>query len=217
MKVEIYSDVACPWCYVGTRRFERALAEFAGRREVEVVFRPFQLDPAAPAEATPLMPTLERKFGPRFRTATAPLVAAAKEEGIAIDLERALAVNTFLAHRLLRLAEREFGAAAQRDLAERLFEAYFGNGGDVGDRETLASLAASAGLDRERAVGFLASDEDERGLRAALEEARALGVDAVPTFVFDGRYAVSGAQPSALFAQVLERVASESAAATVHD
>jgi len=212
MRIEIYSDVACPWCYIGKRRFERALSAFTGRDGVEVVFRPFQLDPTTPTTATPLLPRLEKRFGPGFRAAAARTEEMARSEGIAIDHGRALAVNTLLAHRLLWLAEREYGAAVQRDLADRLFEAYFATGANVGDRDTLASLAASVGMDRDRVSRFLSSQEGEAEVRAEIADARALGVDAVPTFVFDGRYAVSGAQPASTFLQVLEQVASEAGA-----
>ena len=212
MKIEIYSDVACPWCYVGKRRFERALGAFPGREDVEVVFRPFQLDPTTPTTATPLLPRLEKKFGSGFRAAAARTEETARSEGITIDHGRALAVNTLLAHRLLWLAEREYGAVVQRDLADRLFEAYFTNGGNVGDREQLTALAAAAGMDRDRVGSFLASNEGDSEVRAEIAEAQAMGVDAVPTFVFDGKYAVSGAQPASVFLQLLERVADESAA-----
>ena len=217
MKIEIYSDVACPWCYIGKRRFERALAAFSGREGVAVVFRPFQLDPATPTTATPLLPRLESKFGPRFRAAAAHTEEVARAEGLTIDHGRALAVNTLLAHRLLWLAERERGAEVQRDLAERLFEAYFAKGADVGDRTRLAALAADAGMDPGRVERFLASDEGEAEVRAEIAEARAMGVDVVPTFVFDETYAVSGAQPTPVFLQVLEQVARERAASGVLD
>ena len=212
MKIEIYSDVACPWCYIGKRRFERALEAFAGREGVDVVFRPFQLDPTTPTAATPLMARLEKRFGPGFRAAAKRTEETARAEGLTIDHDRALAVNTLLAHRLLWLAERDYGAAVQREVAERVFEAYFANGVDVGDRAQLGELAAAAGMERERVARFLASSEGESEVRAEIAEARALGVDAVPTFVFDDRYAVSGAQPASVFLQVLERVTGETAA-----
>lgn len=211
MKIEIYSDVACPWCYIGKRRFERALEAFAGREGVDVVFRPFQLDPTTPTTATPLMARLEKRFGSGFRAAAKRTEETARAEGLTIDHDRALAVNTLLAHRLLWLAERDYGAAVQRDLADRLFEAYFANGADVGDRVKLAELAAAAGMERDRVARFLASNEGEAEVRAEIAEARTLGVDAVPTFVFDETYAVSGAQPTPVFLQILEQVARERA------
>ncbi len=209
MLVEIYSDVACPWCYIGERRFAKALERFDGRDDVDVVFRPFQLDPSAPEVAAPLGPTLERKFGARAGALMAQVTAAAAGEGIEMRMDRALGVNTLAAHRLLWLAEREYGAAVQRALAGRLFDAYFTAGRDVGDAAHLVELAGDAGVSRERAAAYLASDEGLDDVRAAIDEARELGIDAVPTFVFDGKYAVPGAQEPELFLQALEQVANE--------
>lgn len=204
MKVEIYSDVVCPWCYIGEKRFERALAAFP--EPVEVVFRPFQLDPGAPAEAIPLTRYLERRFGQRMDAMMGHVSEAAAGEGIRIDWESAQAVNTERAHRLMRLAERERGAEVQRALADKLFAAHFTDGFDVGDVETLAELAASVGMDAERVRAHLASEEGVEELRAELAAARELGVHAVPAFVFEGRYVVEGAQSASTFLQVLEKV-----------
>jgi predicted DsbA family dithiol-disulfide isomerase len=206
MLVEVYSDVACPWCYIGERRFAKALAQFDARDDVEVLFRPYQLDPAAPRVSVPLLGALERKFGPGAGQMMARVTGAAAEEGIEMRMERARSVNTLDAHRLVRLAEREYGAAVQRALMDRLFEAYFTTGGDVGDRAQLAELAEASGIDRARAESYLASDEGLAEVRAAIDEARALGITAVPTFVFEGRYAVSGAQAPELFLEALREV-----------
>ena len=213
MKVEIYSDIACPWCYIGKRRFERALASFPAADEVEVVFRPYQLDPAAPVQGTPLLPSLERKFGPRHRQMTAHVGEQARAEGLAFDWQIAIAANTFDAHRLLWLAEREGGTTLQHAVAEQLFDAHFSRGVDVGDRGQLAEVATRAGLDRDRVAAFLASGEGAAETRAAIDEARALGISGVPAFVFDERYLVSGAQPASVFLQALEQVTRETAAA----
>ena len=211
MKVEIYSDVACPWCYIGKRRFEQALAGFAGAAEVEVVYRPYQLDPGASATARPLMQALGEKFGPGAAAMAGNVVAAARGEGIAMDFERALAANTLAAHRLLRLAEHEYRAAVQHALAEALFAAHFAHGADIGDPGVLVELAALAGMDPERARAYLASDEGLAEVREEIRAARQIGVTAVPTFVFDGKYGVQGAQPPAAFLQTLEAVAREAA------
>jgi predicted DsbA family dithiol-disulfide isomerase len=213
MKIEIYSDVACPWCYIGDRRLERALAAFQHRDEVEVVYRPYQLDPGAPAEAIPLPRYLEGRFGAGAAAKMGQVVEAAASEGLTIRFEDALAVNTGDAHRLARLAEREHGPEVQRSLMQALFAAHFSDGRNVGDHETLAELAESAGMDGARVRGYLASEEGRAEVQAEIEAARRLGIQAVPTFVFDGRYGVSGAQPTSAFMQVLERVWDETAGA----
>lgn len=207
MKVEIYSDVVCPWCYIGERRFERALAEFAGTEEVEVVYRAFQLDPDAPDTPFPLKERLRKKFGVLAEDAMRRVTETGAQEGIEFDWDRGVAVNTLTAHRLLRLAEREYGAKVQRELVGKLFDAHFTRGGDVSDHALLSELAASVGMDAKRVRGHLASGEGLEETREELERARRLGVRAVPTFVFDGRYVVEGAQPSSSFVEVLGRVA----------
>jgi predicted DsbA family dithiol-disulfide isomerase len=212
MKVEIYADIVCPWCYIGERRFERALAAYPGSEDVEVLFRPYQLDPAAPATALPLRDYLERRFGGPADGMMKQVGAAAAGEGITIEWDRALAVNTFRAHLLLRLALAENGPAVQRALLERLFAAHFTEGGDVSDPALLTRLAAEAGMDEERVRGHLASGEGEAELRAELAEARSLGIRAVPTFLIDEQYLVEGAQSPSAFLQALEEVERRSAA-----
>lgn len=215
MKVEIYSDVACPWCYVGKVRFERALAAFPGGSDVDVSFRPYQLNPATPEQAQPLYDYYDKLFGPGFRDKHSQVADIAKAEGLDFRFDRALAVNTFTAHRLLHLTERDYGAAVQRDLKNALLRAYFTDGGDVGDRDQLVDLAAGVGVDPERARAWLAGDEGAAETEAEIEQARQLGIQAVPTFVFEGRYAVQGAQEASTFLRVLEQVAAESAATPV--
>jgi predicted DsbA family dithiol-disulfide isomerase len=207
MKVEIYSDVACPWCYVGKRRFEQALAAFPG--EVEVVFRPYQLDPAAGPAPRPMLEVLAEKYGPQAAGMARNVADQARGDGITMNFDRVLAANTLSAHRLLWLAEREYGPAVQRTLAEALFDAHFTAGADIGDAAVLAELAARAGMDAERARAFLASDEGRPEVEAEIAEARGLGITAVPTFVFAGKYGVQGAQPASSFLQALEAVARE--------
>lgn len=209
MKVEIYSDVACPWCYIGERRFMRALAAYPGADRVEVVFRSYQLDPSAPEEAVPLKEYLRRRFGARVEEMLDRVTENARGEGIVMDWDRALSVNTFTAHRLLRLAEREYGAEVQRALADKLFAAHFSEGGDVSDHELLTSLAESVGMDPERVRTYLATGEGEAETKAEIEEARRLGITAVPTFVFEGKWAVQGAQPASTFLRALEEIAAE--------
>jgi predicted DsbA family dithiol-disulfide isomerase len=212
MKVEIYSDVVCPWCYIGERRFQRALAAFPGAGSVEVVYRAYQLDPGAPEEAVPVREYLRKRFGRPVDEMLRRVTENARGEGIEIDWDRALSVNTLTAHRLLRLAEREYGPAVQRALVEKLFASHFSLGGDVSDPELLAGLAESVGMDGARVRAYLASGEGLEETRAEIDRARDLGITAVPTFVFEGRWAVQGAQPASTFLQALEEVASQVAA-----
>ncbi|MFC8453955.1 DsbA family oxidoreductase [Kitasatospora sp. NPDC057223] len=212
MKVEIYSDIACPWCYIGKRRFEQALATFDGRADVEVVYRPYQLVPDAPETATPHRAWLTERYGPKSVEMDARVTELGAAEGITYDFDTALHANTFLGHRLLHLAEQEYGPAVQGALKEALLKAHFSDGADIGDRAALTGIAVAAGLDRPRVTAYLAGEEGAEEVRAQLDEARALGISAVPTFVFEGRWAVQGGQESETFLRVLEQVAAETAA-----
>ncbi len=207
MKVEIYSDVVCPWCYIGERRFARALSAFPRAGEVEVVFRPYQLDAEAPVTPRPLLESLGRKFGSRVPEMLSRVSGAARDEGIEMRWDEALAVNTLTAHRLLRFAEHEYGPAVQRSVAERLFDAHFTRGANIADPALLAGLAAESGMDEERTCDYLETDEGLREVTAEIAEAQRLGIRAVPTFVFDGRYIVEGGQPAPTFLRALEEVA----------
>lgn len=205
MKVEIYFDVVCPWCYIGERRFGRAL-EAAGAEDVELIFRPFQLDPNAPAEARPLSEYLERRFGAMATGMQRRVGEFAAGEGVAVDWARALSANTERAHRLVRLAELEYTFDVQRVVVDALFRAHFEEGRDVGDPAELVRIAKSAGIDAVRAAQWLDSAEGQADVREALAEGRALGVQSVPTFVFDERFAIEGAQSVETFVQALAEV-----------
>jgi predicted DsbA family dithiol-disulfide isomerase len=201
--VEIYSDVVCPWCYIGKRRFERALADFG--EPVDVVYRPFQLDPQAPTTAAPVLDAYARKFGglENARRLMERVTAAATGEGIEFRLDRAQRTNTFEAHRLL-LHALEQDPRLQADVKERLLRAYFTEGRDVGDHGVLTEAAVAAGLDRDRTAAFLESDEGRDELRGLLDGAIDRGITAVPTFVFAGRWAVPGAQDPETIVRVLQ-------------
>ncbi|MGH6656780.1 MAG: DsbA family oxidoreductase [Actinocrinis sp.] len=209
MKVEVYSDIACPWCYIGKHRFERALSAFPQAADVEVVYRPFQLDPSAPTVASSHRAYLDSKYGPNSAQMDARVAKLGAGEGITFDFDAALHVNTLDGHRLLHLARTEYGSAVQVQLKEKLFAARFAEGGDVGDHGQLVDLAASVGIDRERAASYLASDDGTKDVLAEIAEAQALGISSVPTFVFEDKWAVSGAQETSAFLQVLEELAAE--------
>jgi predicted DsbA family dithiol-disulfide isomerase len=212
VKVEIYSDIACPWCYVGKTRFERALAAFPKGSSVEVVYRPFQLDPSAPHEARPHHEVLAAKFGPRAAAMDRQIAALGAEEGIDFAFDTVLENNSLLAHRLLRFALEEYGPEAQVRLKGRLMAGHFGEGMDIGDHEHLTDAAVAVGLDRDAVAAFLSGDELHDEVLDDIDEARRLGITAVPTFVFEGKWAVQGGQETSVFLQALEQVARDTAA-----
>ena len=204
--VEIWSDVVCPWCYIGKRRFEAAVTELADEVDIDIVFRPYQLDPtASPGKAGPVIDAYAKKFGglERAQEIIDHVTAVAADSGIAFRLDRALRANTLLAHRLLWLAK---ATGHQIALKERLLQAYFIDGLDTGDPDVLATCAAEVGLDHDRVRAFLDSDDGAAEVRAELRTAAELEITAVPTFVFDGKWMVPGAQDSDTFVQVLRRV-----------
>ncbi|SCL15887.1 Predicted dithiol-disulfide isomerase, DsbA family [Micromonospora inyonensis] len=202
MEIEVYADVVCPWCYVGKRRLEQALAAYDG--DVTLRYRPFQLDPSPVPEPRPLLDGLAAKFGgvEQARQMADHVAGVAAGVGLKLDFDRAVTANTFDAHRLIRFADARGRAA---ETIEGLFKAHFTDGVDIGSRSALASVAASVGLDAPEVRAFLDSDAGVAELQAELAEARSIGVTSVPTFVLAGRYAVSGAQePETLLAALAE-------------
>jgi predicted DsbA family dithiol-disulfide isomerase len=212
MQIEIWSDVVCPWCYIGKRRLEKALAAFP--HPVEVVYRSFELDPSAPAEPVETVAeALGRKYGggpAAGRQMVDRVEAVAAEEGLLFRHHQSLRVNTTDAHRLLHLALDEGGPEAQGALKEALLAAYFVETENVADHDTLARIATGAGLDAGRVAEVLAGDEYADAVEADIRQAAAFGATGVPFFVVDRRYGVSGAQPTDVFTQVLERAWADS-------
>lgn len=209
VSVEIWSDVVCPWCYIGKRRFERAVAELAGEIEVDVRYRPYQLDPtASPGTSRPVVEAYEKKFGgpEQARMIIDRVTRTAAEDGLTFRMDRALRANTLLAHRVLWWAEQPDGPADQAEVKERLLQAYFVDGADVGDPDTLADLVGELGADRDDVLAFLESDRGHDEVRADLALAGELGISAVPTFVLNGQWAIPGAQDPDTFVNVLRRL-----------
>jgi predicted DsbA family dithiol-disulfide isomerase len=201
VKIEIWSDVVCPWCYIGKRRLEHALAEFEHANEVEITWRSFQLDPAAPREAIPTKQRLAERFGPQASQMSDQVAAIAKGEGLDFDNDRALSVNTFDTHRLLHLAHEE---GVQDAAKERLLRAHFTEGADLSDPDTLVALMKEAGVSEDKTRAVLDNpDEYAKEVNSDIEEARALGATGVPFFVIDRKYGVSGAQPAETFLHAL--------------
>jgi predicted DsbA family dithiol-disulfide isomerase len=206
MQVEIWSDPVCPWCYLGKRRFERALESFDHRDEVTVVYRSFELDPSAPAGVT--TPTVERLAGKYGMTtgqadeAQRQMEQRAAQDGLEFRMESLRSGNTRDAHRLLHLAKSR---GVQAELAERLHRAYFTEQASIFDHSSLTELAVAAGLDRDDVTAVLGSQEYGDAVDTDEAMAQALGVNGVPLFVIDRRYGISGAQPPEVIAQVLDQ------------
>lgn len=204
MKIEVHADLVCPWCYIGKRRLEKALAAYPGVEDIELTWWPYQLDPEAPADPTPHLAAFEAKVGAeQAATSMRELEAAAAGEQIEMRLDLAQRVNTFDAHRLVALALAEAGSEVQHRVVERLMQAYFVQGRNLADHDGLADLAAEAGLTGVDMRAYLASSAGVEQVRAQLGEGRALGLESVPTYVFERRWAVSGAQSPETMGQVL--------------
>lgn len=216
MRVDIWSDVVCPWCYVGKRRLEDALARFDHASEVEVVWRAFELNPSAPASYEgDNVDRLARKYGVSRAQAEAMnerVTRIADGEGLAFRLDIARPGNTFDAHRLLHLAADR---GVQDALKEELLASYQTRGEPISDRDVLIKAAVAVGLDEHEALEVLEGDTYGDAVRADERAAQEIGVTAVPFFAFDGRYAISGAQSSDVLLELLERTWSERAPLTV--
>src|ERR1700722_6241493 len=208
LRLDIVSDVVCPWCYIGKRRIENALA-LAQDVPVEVHWRPFFLNPWVPREGIDRNTYLETKFGSveAYKGIAGRVVAAAAEEGLLYRLELVKRQpNTIDCHRLIHWAEAEGKSAAMK---QRLMELYFKEGGDLTDTEVLIQAAADCDLDADDMRKRLTSDEDVELISAQAKDASDKGISGVPTFVFAGKYAVSGAQPAEQLARAIRQVSGE--------
>lgn len=210
MKIEIWSDVMCPFCYIGKNNFEQALEKLPFKDEVEVEWKSFQLDPSLnPEETKNTMEYFREKKGfpeTQAQQMIAQVSQMGKGAGIDFNFEKALITNTFSAHKLLHLAKKYHRA---NEMEEALFIAHFIDGKNVGDLETLVALAESLGIDKEEAQKALTSEEFDYEINQDILEARNNGVSGVPFFVLNGKYAVSGAQPVELFENALQQTYNE--------
>ena len=206
LRVDVWSDIACPWCYVGKRHLEAALKELPGGGDVEVHWRAFELDPSAPAERereTSYAGRIARKYGCSEAEAEGMvqrMVDVAREDGLDFHFERIRTGNMFDAHRVIHLAHER---GVQDAVKERFLLAYMTEGALMSDAETLVRLGAEAGLDAEEVRATLASDRYAREVRADEHDAKELDITGVPFFVVDGKYAISGAQPSSVLLKAL--------------
>ena len=208
MKIEIWSDIVCPWCYIGKRRLESALAEFRHREETEVVWRSFELEPSAPHSSEndgPYVLQLAGRYGIPVEQAQSMMdnvTAIAASEGLDFRFDLARRGNTFDAHRLLHLALEK---GLQDRLKERFDRGTFTEGLPVSDHEALTKAAAQVGLDEVEVKEVLTSDRYAEAVRSDEAQARAYGISAVPFFVVDGKYGIAGAQPADVLLEVLTR------------
>lgn len=205
LQVAVFSDVVCPWCYIGKRRLEKALKAAGGRYEHHVTWRAFELNPDMPPDGMERTEYLEAKFGSpeAFRRLEARMAAAAAGEGIPFAWDRVRRTpNTFDAHRLIWLAERE---GLQDAVVEVLFRGYFVEGADLGQRRTLLDLAAEAGLNTGRVEEMLASQESAVAVREDEARARQMGIGGVPHFLINGREHLSGAHPPETLESAFDR------------
>ena len=215
LKVEIWSDIACPWCYIGKRRFEAALAEFEHSDEVEVTWRSFELDPSAPREREgDRVDQLARKYGTTREQAHAmheQMTGVAAGEGLEFRFDIARSGNTFDAHRLTHLAAEH---GLQDAMEERLFRAYLSEGQVIGDPAVLERLGLEVGLPEDEVRDLLSGDRYAAEVRDDEETAATLGITAVPFFVVDRAIAASGAQPAELLRELLDRAWAQRSAVT---
>lgn len=213
IKIDIISDTVCPWCYVGKRRLEKALAERPDIA-VEVAWRPFQLNPDMPPEGMDRDQYMDTKFGNRGRADS--VYRSVGEAGAAEGIDFNFAImqrvpNTIDSHRLLRWAT---GDGVQDAVSEILFRRYFIDGADIGDARVLAAAAGEAGMDAAIVGDLLAGDADREAVMGEDQAARRMGISGVPCFIIDGKYAIMGAQQSSAYHAVLERALAEAAEAT---
>jgi len=204
LQIDIVSDVVCPWCYIGKRRIENALA-LAPEVPVEIHWRPFFLNPWVPREGISREQYLTTKFGSveAYKGIAGRVVAAAEEEGLTYQ------PNTVDCHRLIHWAGRDSSGDKSAAMKQRLMELYFRDGGDLTDIDVLVQAASEVGMDAERVRQRLATDEDVELISAEAKDAADKGISGVPTFVFAQKYAVSGAQPAEQLARAIRQVSAE--------
>lgn len=210
LEIEIWSDVVCPWCAIGKRRFESALAAIGDDIDVRVTYRAYQLDPtASPGRSEPVIDAYARKFGgpDKARAIIDHVTGVAAGDGLNFDMDRAVRANTLLAHRLIWRAGQPDSPVGQSAVKEALLSAYFSDGRDIGDPEQLAAILAPLGLDPADTLAFLDSDIGRVEVAAEISGAGDLGISAVPTYVIGGRWSIPGAQDADTFERVLRRLA----------
>ena len=213
MRVEIFSDVVCPWCYIGKARFDRAVANLKAKGlaiDVEVVYSPYQLDPTAPiGVATPVLEAYSKKFGgpEKAQAILDHVTAIAAQEGITFNMDIALRANTLPSHRLLAHALAKYGPEVQAALKQNIMIAYFTDGKDISSNKVLVGCAVSAGMDSDEANIVLTENLFAQEVASQISDATSNGITAVPTYVINDQWSVPGAQDTEMFERVLVRLA----------
>jgi predicted DsbA family dithiol-disulfide isomerase len=202
--IQVWSDIICPWCYIGKNRLEKALDDFDGK--ATVTFRAYQLDPSPVPLGTPLRAVLADKFGgpERVTQMWEQVTSVAAADGLTLNFDRAVAANTFDAHRLIFWAAQQ---GRQQQMLEVLQRAHFTDGEDIGSHGVLARLSGTIGLDEAAALGYLDSPAGAHEVGGDIAIAHELGINSVPTYVIDGKYAVQGAQEPAMLRDALTEIA----------
>lgn len=201
MIVDLWTDIVCPWCYIGVTRFEQALERFDG--DVRIRLHAFQLDPEAPVPGIPALQRYAQKFGAEAPSILERVQSEAEKDGIKMRFDTAIAANTFDAHRLLRWASQ---FSKDRELEMALYRAYFTDGLDVSDRSVLAARAATVGMDRDEALVYLESDRGVDEIALDVGTAMERGIRGVPAFVFEEQFLVPGAVDTETFSRILEQM-----------
>jgi len=202
MNVDLYTDITCPWCYIASQRWNRVLADLEPGEKTALRYRPFQLNPHLSRTPMPLLDYYRMRGGEGFVAEHLQAQEHARREGLEIDMERALAVNTFDAHRMLWIVERDHGLTVAARVHDALTVAYFAEGANIADHDTLAAIAGRHGADAERVRAALATGEGAEEVRAEIESARALGIRAVPSSVI-GSSLIEGAVPASTLTRFL--------------
>jgi len=209
MQIEIYSDVVCPWCFIGKRRLEQALETAGYAQQAGIAWRPFELNPTMPKEGMDRRVYLDAKFGgAEARRAIEERVAKAGEaDGLVFAFDRIKRTpNTFDAHRLIWFAGQQ---GCQDEITEALFQSYFTKGREIGSLNSLAEIASDCGLSREEVERFLASDRAVQEVRAEEATGHRLGIRGVPYFIINGSTSISGAQPPDIFVSAIQQAEKE--------
>ncbi len=209
IKVDIVSDVVCPWCYIGKRRLDKAVESLKDKYEFELEYHPFELNPQMPLEGTDQKLHLSNKFGgeERYQQITNHVTAVAAQEGLHFDFgKQKISPNTRNAHRIIQFAKQE---NKQPEVKEAFMKGYFEEGIDLSKKENLITLAEKAGLSKEKVEKLLSSDDGLQEVALAEKELQKLGITGVPFFIINNKYGISGAQPSTTFVETFEDVVSK--------